>query len=93
MEVCLMLTEVYITTYQSEKAMKYIDLIESELFKDDRESKDTDSETSKSKLSLFKARLSLLHGNVKACKRDVKNFSTLAGNVSVHIYHSCMQEI
>ena len=78
-----MLTEVYITTYQSEKAIKYIDLIESELLKDDREIKDT--EASKSKLSLFKARLSLLHGNVKACKRDIKNFSTLAGNVSVHV--------
>lgn len=86
-----MLTEVYITTYQSEKAMKYIELMESELVKDDRDSKDV--EASKSKLSLFKARLSLLHGNVKACKRDIKNFSTLAGNVSVYNYYGCMHKI
>ena len=76
-----MLTEVYISTYQSDKAVRYIEFIESELLKDDKDSKDL--ETSKSKLSLFKARLSLLHGNVKACKRDIKNFSSLAGNVSV----------
>lgn len=76
-----MLTEVYITTYQSDKAVRYMEFIESELLKDDREGKDV--EGSKSKLSLFKARLSLLHGNVKACKRDIKNFSTLAGNVNI----------
>lgn len=75
-----MLTEVYITTYQSDRAVKYIEFVESELLKDDKEMKDL--EATKSKLSLFKARLSLLHGNVKACKRDIKNFSTLAGNVS-----------
>ena len=79
MEVCLMLTEVYITTYQLEKAVQYIEFIESELLKEERDSKE--SEGHRSKLSLFKARLSLHHGNVKACKRDIKNFSTLAGNV------------
>jgi hypothetical protein len=80
MEVCLMLTEVYITTYQLEKAVQYIEFIESELLKEERDSKE--SEGHRSKLSLFKARLSLHHGNVKACKRDIKNFSTLAGSVS-----------
>ena len=80
MEVCLMLTEVYITTYQLEKAVQYIEFIESELLKEERDSRE--SEGHRSKLSLFKARLSLHHGNVKACKRDIKNFSTLAGNVS-----------
>lgn len=79
MEVCLMLTEVYITTYQLDKAVRYIEFIESELLKEERESKETEGH--RSKLSLFKARLSLHHGNVKACKRDIKNFSTLAGNV------------
>ena len=79
MEVCLMLTEVYITTYQLDKAVRYIEFIESELLMEERDSKGM--EGCRSKLSLFKARLSLHHGNVKACKRDIKNFSTLAGNV------------
>lgn len=78
-----MLTEVYITTYQLEKAAKFIEFIESELLKEEKDTKDV--EASKSKLSLFKARLSLHHGNVKACKRDIKNFSSLAGNVSLSI--------
>ena len=78
-----MLTELYVTTYQSERALKYIDVMESDLLKEEKESRDV--ETTKSKLSLFKARLSLLHGNVKACKRDIKNFSTVAGNVSVTV--------
>ncbi len=86
MEVCLMLTEVYITTYQLEKAAQYIEFIESELLKEERDSKE--SEGHRSKLSLFKARLSLHHGNVKACKRDIKNFSTLAGSVSQLLQNS-----
>ena len=80
-----MLTEVYITTYQLDKAVRYIEFIESELLKEERDSKET--EGYRSKLSLFKARLSLHHGNVKACKRDIKNFSTLAGNVRPLLYN------
>ena len=76
-----MLTEVYITTFQLDKAVRYIEFIESELLKEERESKEM--EGYRSKLSLFKARLSLHHGSIKACKRDIKNFSTVAGNVRV----------
>ena len=50
-EVCLMLTEVYITTYQLDKAVKYTEFIECELLKEERESKET--EGYRSKLSLF----------------------------------------
>ena len=69
----------------SEKAVCYIEFIELELLKEERDSKETEGCTSM--LSLFKALLSLHHGNVKTCERDIKNFSTLAGNVRPLLYN------
>lgn len=76
-----------ISTYQLNLASSHIDFVEAKLFADaSRENTDfTAEEVSKyrSKLFLFKARLSLLHGNIKNCKKEIKGYTNVAGNVSL----------
>lgn len=70
-------------------ASSHIDFIEAKLFADSsRENPEISAEQVekyRSKLYLFKARMSLLHGNVKNCKKEIKGYSNSAGNVSVVI--------
>ncbi len=85
-DVCILLIEVYISTYQLSLAASHIDFVEAKLFADSsRENAEfTNEEVEKyrSKLFLFKARVNLLHGNVKNCKKEIKGYSSTAGNVS-----------
>lgn len=92
-EVCLLLTEMYVSTYQLDKATKYLEFVETKLFgkpistggnggKEEDEGNES-AGVYRSKILLFKARLSLLHGNVKACKKDIKSLINSAGNVSI----------
>ena len=36
----------------------------------------------RSRLHLVKARLHLLHSSIKACKKELKNYTSISGNVS-----------
>ena len=67
-------------------ATSQIDFVEAKLFADssreNSEFKSEEVEKYRSKLFLFRARLSLLHGNVKNCKKEIKGYSNAAGNVS-----------
>lgn len=86
MDVTILLIEVCIATYQLSQAASHIDFVEAKLFADSsRESAEfTAEEVDKyrSLLFLFRARLSLLHGNIKNCKKEIKGYSSLAGSVS-----------
>lgn len=64
-----------------------MDFIEAKLFADG--SRDmgefTPEEVEKyhSRLYLFRARLHLLHGNIKSCKKEIKGYTSASGNVRV----------
>ena len=86
-DVCILLIEVYISTYQLSFAASHIDFVEAKLFADSsRENSEITAEQvekHRSKLYLFRARLSLLHGNIKNCKKEIKGYSSATGNVKV----------
>ena len=86
-DTCILLIEVCISTYQLKLAASHIDFVEAKLFADSsRENAEftpKEVESYHSKLSLFRARLSLLHGNMKNCKKEIKGYSNVAGSVSV----------
>lgn len=89
-EVSLLLIETYMSTYRLSKAASQIGLLEVKLYggplgagngKAEGEGEGP-AQQCRPQLHLFKARLHLLHKNVKACKKEVKNFISTAGNVS-----------
>ena len=90
-EVSLLLIETYMSTYRLSKAAVQIGLLEVKLYggplggKSEGEGEGP-AQQCRPQLHLFKARLHLLHKNVKACKKEVKNFISTAGNVSYTIY-------
>jgi len=102
-EVSLLLIETYMSTYRLSKAASQIGLLEVKLYggplgagngKAEGEGEGP-AQQCRPQLHLFKARLHLLHKNVKACKKEVKNFISTAGNVSSMIcrsrnYMSCV---
>ena len=84
------------STYQLDKATRYLEFVENKLFgrplsmggnggKEEMEGGES-TEKYRPKVLLFKARLSLLHGNVKACKKDIKTLINSAGIVSILLY-------
>lgn len=85
-DVCILLIEVSISTYQLNLAASHIDFVEAKLFADSSrengEFSPEDVEKYRSRLFLFKARLSLLHGNTKNCKKEIKGYTNASGNVS-----------
>lgn len=85
--MCILLIEVYLSTYQLNVVSSHIDFVEAKLFadssRDNSEIPAEQKENYRSKLYLFRARLSLLHGNVKNCKKEIKGYSNSAGNVNI----------
>lgn len=87
LEVCLVLIQVCLRTHQLGKASSYIEFLESRYFKSgngsrgDELSLDGRLENYRSKLYLFKASLSMLSGNIKTCKKELKSLTNTAGNV------------
>ncbi len=85
LEVCLLLIQVYLHTHQLEMASSYIESLENKFFKSgirgDDLSVDGNLENYRSKLYLFKASLCVLSGNIKICKKELKNLTNAAGNV------------
>ena len=81
-----MLIEVCITTYQLGVASSHIDFVEAKLFADSsRENGEFSAEMAekyRTKLCSFRARLALLHGNIKNSKKEVKAYINMGGNVS-----------
>ena len=88
MEVSLLLIEVCLRTNQLEIASKYIEFLESQYFKSsnggrgEELSGDGGVEGYRSKMYLFKACLSVLTGNIKTCKKELKSLTSVSGNVS-----------
>ncbi len=84
-DVCILVIEVYISTYQLHLAATHIDFVEARLFADSsRENSEISTEQVEKyrcKLYLFRARLSLLHGNIKNCKKEIKGYISMAGSV------------
>lgn len=91
--MCILAIEVYIATYQLQLASSHIDFVEAKLYADSsRESAEVPTEQVekyRTKLYLFRARLSLLHGNIKNCKKEIKGYSNSAGNVSTLCWCWC----
>lgn len=85
-EASLLLIETYMSTYRLEKAALQIELLETKLYGDASGKGEGEGEgptqQCKAQLRLFKAQFHLLHRNVKACKKELKNFISTAGNVS-----------
>lgn len=85
-EASLLLIETYMSTYRLEKAASQIELLETKLYGDSSGKGEGEGEgptqQCRAQLHLFKAQLHLLHRNVKACKKELKNFISTAGNVS-----------
>lgn len=83
--MCILLIEVCISTYKLNVAASHIDFVEAKLFADSsRENGEftaEEVEKYRSKLFLFRARLSLLHGNIKNCKKEIKGYTNSAGSV------------
>ena len=90
-DVCILLIEVCIATYQLTVASSHIDFVEAKLFADSsRENGDFTHEVAeryRTKLYSFRARLSLLHGSIKSSKKEVKSYINMAGNVRRHGGH------
>lgn len=90
MEVCLLLIEVCIRTYQLDLASQYLEFLEVQYLggpngragNGEEQTTDTDIDWFRSRLYLFKAHLSVLHGNIKACKKEIKSLTNVSGNVS-----------
>ncbi|XP_003382418.1 PREDICTED: CCR4-NOT transcription complex subunit 10-like [Amphimedon queenslandica] len=90
-QVCLLLTEVYVSTYELSRASDNIEILERRLFGgslnngggrgdkegDGRGSNDMDKH--KAQLYQFRARLNLLHKNIKQCKKEVKSLTAITG--------------
>lgn len=88
-ETSLLLVELYIATYQLDKASTQIEQVETKLYGQPLNSQGEHegeppvvNDQYCSRLHLFKARLHLLNKNVKACKKELKSYSTITGNVS-----------
>ena len=87
-EVCLLLIEVCLRTYQLGMANGYMEFLEAQYFKGGNSQRGEESpgeggvEGYRSKLYLFKACLSVLNGNIKTCKKELKSLTNVAGNVS-----------
>lgn len=91
-EVCLLLVEMYISSHQLGKASSRLEYLESTLFGEslvaggngqvEGEGPLSEGCWNPAHLHLFKARLHLLHRNIKACKKELKSFVNTAGNVS-----------
>ncbi len=88
LEVCFLLIQVCLCTHQLGMASDYIEFLEGQYFKSgngirgDELSVDGRLEYYRSKLFLFKASLSVLSGNIKICKKELKNLTNTVGNVS-----------
>ena len=84
-QVSLLLSEMYIQTYQLAKASTQVEFLECKLFEaPPPEAGGEESpleEQCKQQLCLFRARLHLMTRNVKACKKELKSFVLIAGNV------------
>lgn len=84
--MCVLLIEVCIATYKLDVAASHIDFVEAKLFADSsRDNMDFPPEVVekyRTKLFLFRARLCLLHGNIKNSKKELKGYTSMAGNVS-----------
>jgi CCR4-NOT transcription complex subunit 10 len=91
-QVCLLLTEVYLNTYELNKASENIEVLERRLFggllgnglrtdKEDSRSNTNiiDNDKYKPHIFQFRVRLHLLHKNIKQCKKEVKNLTTITG--------------
>ena len=91
---------MYISTYQIGKAISRVEYLEYEIFGGTLPSYSgrgdgdvyRESERYHPQLYLFKARLHLLHKNVKACKKELKNFMMAAGNVSYYSSLMCTDD-
>lgn len=85
-EVCLLLIEVCLRTYQLGVANSYIEFLESRYFKGGNSQRGEESsgeggvEAYRSKLYLFKACSSVLNRNIKTCKKELKSLTNVAGN-------------
>ena len=94
MEACLLLIETYLATYNLEHASSRMEYLEGKLFggslggngrgegEGEGDLGPSDSDQYRPQIHLFKACLLLQHRNMKACKKELKNFTTTAGNVS-----------
>ena len=99
MEVCLLLIEVCIRTYQLGLANQYLEFLETQYLggpngrggNGEEQTTDTNIDLYRSKLYLFKAHLHVLHGNIKACKKEIKSLTNVSGNVSYRYVCACVR--
>ena len=86
---------MYICTYQLNLASSHIDYVEAKLFADSsRENGDFSSEEVekyRTRLFLFRARLSLLHGNTKNCKKEIKRLHQFFRQCTTHFPYCILQ--
>ena len=85
-DVCILLIDVCIATHKLQLASSHIDFVEAKLFADSsRDNADFTPEIVdgyRTKLLLFKVRLTLLHGNIRNAKKELKDYTSMAGHVS-----------
>lgn len=85
-ESSLLLIELYIVTHQLDKAVTHIDHIEIQLYGQSLNGRGENEETPVAKdqyrprIHFFKAQIHLLNRNVKACKKELKSYTSMAGN-------------
>ena len=87
-ESSLLLIELYIATHQLERAATHIDHLEVRLYGQPLNGRgDNEGETPvandqyRPRIHFFKAQIHLLHHNVKSCKKELKCYTSQAGNV------------
>ena len=93
-EACLLLVETYLATYNLERASSRIEYLEGKLFggtlggngrgegEGEGDLASSENDQYRPRIHLFKARLLLQHRNMKACKKELKNFTSASGTVS-----------
>ena len=87
-EVSLLLIELYTATHQLDKALTHIEYVELQLYGQPLNGRgDTEGEAPpindqyRPRIHFFKAQIHLLNRNVKACKKELKSYTSMAGNV------------
>ena len=87
-ESSLLLIELYTSTHQLDKAVTHIEHVEVQLYglllngRGDEGDVPLVNDQYRPRINFFKAQIHLLHKNVKACKKELKSYTSTAGNVS-----------
>ena len=88
-ESSLLLIELYIATHQLDKAVTHIDHVELRLYGqplngrgDNEGDGPVVNDQYRPRIHFCKAQIHLLNRSVKSCKKELKSYTSMAGNVS-----------